>query len=153
MRRDPAIQIPLKNAERAREKKSFWAPRDIKYVRRYIQRKSENHTESMIKRKDMGDYFLCWSLFSNTILYFQTENFFSSTRFTLYQPRIIHEPNTSRRNHTINPRIAGLKRIAIPRTRQTVQKRIIKQLLCLYYRYFLFCTREIPHFWGITLRD
>jgi hypothetical protein len=45
----------------------------------------------------------------------------------------------------MKPRIAGLKRIATPRTRQIVQKRIIG----LHYTYFLLVTRKNPSF----LRD
>ncbi len=145
MRIAHAIQIHRNTAHRALKKKSLCAPICIKYVKRYIQRKREIPTE--MKTKTMGiNYFLCWAFFSKTILYFPTENFFSRTRLTLYQPRITQEPRTRSKKPTRKPRMAGLKRIATPNTKQKVQKRIIG----VYYIHFLVVTRKIPHFWGIV---
>ena len=69
-------------------------------------------------------YGFLW-VFWKMIWYLPTEYFFSKIRLILYQPSITHEPTMIRNIPTMNPRIAGLKRIAIPKIRQRVQKRIM----------------------------
>ena len=59
------------------------------------------------------------------MLYLPTENFFSKTLLILYQPRITQEPSIISKKPTIKPSKAGLKSIAIPNTRQKVQKSTI----------------------------
>lgn len=61
------------------------------------------------------------------MLYLPTENFFSKTLLILYHPRITQEPSIMSKKPTMKPNKAGLKSMAIPNTRQKVQKSTINR--------------------------
>jgi len=63
----------------------------------------------------------------------------------LYHQRIIHEPSIKSANPTRKPRRAGLKRMAIQRITQIIQKKSIKKELQDKYRKFLKRTRKNPN--------
>lgn len=100
----------------------------IHKIRQEIHPEEKSETNRKKKQKyTHTDYCLGVShFFWKIIWYFQTEYFFSRTLFTLYQPRMIHEPRIKSAKPTKKPRSAGLKRIATPKMTQVIQKKSIK---------------------------